>query len=130
RDWVDALRCHEAVQPLGYLAWAAAGKDPGFSPLAIVEQAARTRYVQDELDRLAFDDATPRAADLSARWHQAIDEARDLIRTLPPEQTGRCVLALDARPYAGSREALSRDLASEGVVFHAGSIRGAFPEVR
>src|SRR5690349_11267229 len=26
RDWIDIVQCHEKVQPLGYLAWAAAGK--------------------------------------------------------------------------------------------------------
>jgi len=28
RDWVDAIQCHQRLQPLGYLAWAASGKDP------------------------------------------------------------------------------------------------------
>lgn len=32
RDWIDLILCSEQVQPLGYLAWAACGKDPGFSP--------------------------------------------------------------------------------------------------
>jgi len=26
RDWIDVIACHEQVQPLGYLAWAACGK--------------------------------------------------------------------------------------------------------
>jgi hypothetical protein len=25
RDWIDAIQCHETLQPLGYLAWAASG---------------------------------------------------------------------------------------------------------
>ena len=45
RDWVDVIQCHERIQRLGYLAWAASGKDPGFSPAAILEQAGRSaRY--------------------------------------------------------------------------------------
>jgi hypothetical protein len=36
RDWVDLIHASERIQPLGYLAWAACGKDPGFSPLGIV----------------------------------------------------------------------------------------------
>ena len=45
RDFVDTLTCDREVQPLGYLAWAASGKDPGFSPAAILDHAARTvRY--------------------------------------------------------------------------------------
>ncbi len=39
------ITCHERMQPLGYLAWASYGKDPGFSPLTILEQAGRSgRY--------------------------------------------------------------------------------------
>ncbi len=41
RDWADVILSSERRQPLGYLAWAACGKDPGFSPAAILEQAAR-----------------------------------------------------------------------------------------
>jgi len=33
RDWIDVLNCHEYIQPLGYLVWAACGKAPGFSPI-------------------------------------------------------------------------------------------------
>jgi len=72
RDWVDAIHCHDTLQPLGYLAWAASGRDPGLSPLFILEQAARTRYVQSEIDQLDFEGPTPRAADLSGRWHHAL----------------------------------------------------------
>jgi hypothetical protein len=56
RDWIDMITCHERIQPLGYLAWAACGKDPGFSPLTIVEQAGRSgRYTTAELEGLSFD---------------------------------------------------------------------------
>jgi hypothetical protein len=55
RDFVDTLTCDREVQPLGLLAWAACGKDPGFSPAAILEQSARSvRYSQAELDGLDF----------------------------------------------------------------------------
>jgi len=40
RDWVDLIHASDRLQPLGYLAWAACGKDPGFSPAGILEQAA------------------------------------------------------------------------------------------
>jgi hypothetical protein len=130
RDWVDTLLCHANLQPLGYLAWAASGKDPGWSPLAIVEQAARTRYVQSELDETPFDGPTPRAADLSARWHAAVEEAREIIRLLPPEHVGKCVLDDRRLLERASPEALVRELASDSVRFHEGRIRGAFPEIR
>lgn len=130
RDWVDAIHCHDTLQPLGYLAWAASGKDPGLSPLFILEQAARTRYVQGELDQLEFEGPTPRAAELSARWHQALDEAREVVRLLPPEQVGRCVLDRLGGLLAASPAALAEALAGGRVGFHEGRIKGAFPEIR
>ena len=130
RDWVDTIQCHDTLQPLGYLAWAASGKDPGLSPLFIIEQAARTRYVQGELDQLQFDGPTPRAAELSVRWHQAIDEARQLIRLLPSEQVGRCVLDHAGRLATAPPATLVGELAAGRLAFHEGRIRGAFPELR
>jgi hypothetical protein len=47
---------------------AAAGKDSGFSHLHLVEECARTRYVQSEIDSLDFDGPVPRAAEISSRW--------------------------------------------------------------
>lgn len=130
RDWIDALNCHAELQPLGYLAWAAAGKDPGLSPSFIIEQAARTRYVQSELDALAFDGPTPDAAECSVRWHQAVAEARDLLTRLPPEHAGACVLDQRGLLQRASPASLERELAGSRVVFHQGRIRGAFPEIR
>jgi hypothetical protein len=130
RDWVDTLQCHEHLQPLGYLAWAASGKDPGLSPAFILEQAARTRYVQRELDLLDFDGPTPSSSDLSATWHQAVEEARALIRLLPAESAGRCVLDQHGRLQRASPVTLQRELQAGRVSFHEGCIRGAFPEIR
>jgi hypothetical protein len=130
RDWVDAIQCHEVLQPLGYLAWAASGKDPGLSPLFILEQAARTRYVQGEIDQLEFEGPTPSAADLSVRWHRAVDEAREVIRLLPAEQAGRCVLDRDGGLLRAPPAALAAALTAGRAAFHEGSIRGAFPEIR
>jgi hypothetical protein len=55
RDWVDVIACHERLQPLGYLAWSACGKDPGFTPQGILAQAKRSaRYSTEEISTLAF----------------------------------------------------------------------------
>lgn len=130
RDWVDAIHCHDTLQPLGYLAWAASGKDPGLSPAFLLEQAARTRYVQSEVDQLDFDGPTPSAADLSVRWHRAVEEAREIVRMLPPEQAGRCVLDERGRLLRAPPAALGAELANERVRFHEGRIKGCFPELR
>jgi hypothetical protein len=130
RDWIDIVRCHEKVQPLGYLAWAAAGKDPGFSPLRIVEECARTRYVQSEIDGLDFDGPVPRAAEISSRGHGAIQDAREIVGALPAEEAGTCVLDREGRLETASASALPDELSAGRVAFHEGSIRGAFPDVR
>lgn len=130
RDWIDAIQCHETLQPLGYLAWAASGKDPGLSPLFILEQAARTRYVQAEIDQLAFDGPVPRASDLSVRWHRALEEAREVVRILPTEQVGLCVLDKQGGLLKADPADLAEELARGGVAFHQGRIKGAFPEIR
>jgi len=130
RDWIDIVQCHDKVQPLGYLAWAAAGKDPGFSPLRIVEECARTRYVQSEIDSLDFDGPIPRAAEISSRWHAAVDEAREIVRVLPAEEVGKCVLDHEGRLEKAPPAALPGELSAERVVFHEGRVRGAFPELR
>jgi hypothetical protein len=130
RDWIDVVECHENVQPVGYLAWAAAGKDPGFSPLRIVEECARIRYAQSEIDGLDFDGPAPRAADVSARWHAAIAEAREVVRALPAEEAGKSVLDREGRLEKAPPDGLPGELAGGRVVFHEGRIRGAFPELR
>ncbi len=130
RDLVDALACHERLQPLGYLAWAACGKDPGFSPQAILEHAAgSTRYAAVELAGLAFEGAPPDPADLLLRWHDALRSAREIVSRLPPEQAGKAVLTTDARPFRGDAAELEEALGATAVLFHEGAIRGAFPQI-
>lgn len=130
RDWIDIVKCHDDVQPLGYLAWAASGKDPGFSPVRIVEECARIRYVQSEIDALDYDGPAPRAGDLSARWHAAVAEAREIVRELPADEAGKCVLGGAAGLQKAPPPALAVELSAGRVVFHEGRIRGAFPELR
>lgn len=130
RDWVDILECDARLQRLGYLAWAACGKDPGFSPLAILEEAARSsRYSAVELHALDFDGAPPDAAALSQRWHQMLDTGRALVKALPAREVGSCVLDERNELFTGNvadlRTALDRGL----VRFHPGSIRGSLPRI-
>jgi hypothetical protein len=130
RDFIDTLTCDGALQPLGYLAWAACGKDPGFSPRAILELAGRSvRYSEAELRGLDFDGETPDAAQLAQRWRQVLETARETVGLLPAEEAGRAVLTTDGVPYRGTPTELSNALAEDVLVFHEGSIRGAFPRI-
>jgi hypothetical protein len=130
RDWVDVIECHRKLQPLGYLAWAASGKDPGFGPAALLEHAARGgRFAEPEVAELAFSGPTPNAAELAQEWHAALEDARRLIEVLPAETAGTCVLS-DQELCRMGPDGLARALADGKVSFRTGSIRGALPEVR
>jgi len=130
RDWVDIIECDARVQPLGYLAWAACGKDPGFGPAAILEHASRTgRYSADEVASLSFAGPGPDAAALGARWHTILREARDIVSALPAGESGKCVLDREGTLFHGGIYALRGALTAGSISFHTGRIRGALPQV-
>jgi hypothetical protein len=128
RDWVDVIASDERIQPLGYLAWAAAAKDPGWGPPAIIEAAARTgRYVAEEFAGLAFAGEPPDPAALARSWHEIIATARETVAALPPGQAGTCVLEPDGSLKRDDPAELKDALEMGHVRFHRGSIRGALP---
>src|SRR6185369_4317048 len=129
RDWIDILQCDSAVQPLGYLAWAATGKDPGLAPDAILQEAGRSaRYSAVEIVALAFHGPAPDAADLSHQWHAALENATQVVAMLPYQNVGQCVLR-GGELFRGDGAALREALARGEIRFHAGTIRGAFPQI-
>lgn len=131
RDWFDVIECHARVQPFGYLSWAACGKDPGFSPSAIVAEARRSsRYSAEEVGQLAFAGPPPDAADLARRFGEMLRSAAEVHDVLPPDEVGRCVLSATGGVFRGGPDELRAALEGSGIRFHAGRLRGAFPEVR
>jgi hypothetical protein len=130
RDWIDVITCAERLQPLGYLAWAACGKDPGFSPQAILAEAARsTRYSSDEVSALSFAGPPPDAADLSRRWREHLRVAAELVAALPVDRVGQAVLSDQRTLMTFTCAGLAAALTGGTVTFHAGRIRGAFPQL-
>jgi hypothetical protein len=129
RDWIDVIRCDERIQPLGYLAWAACGKDPGFGPDGILEHAARAHYCSAEVLQLAFAGAPPSPSQLSKQWRGMLEVARQVVSSLPFEEVGRCVLSSSGDLFRGGAAALEAALAGGGLRFHEGSIRGALPRL-
>lgn len=131
RDWIDVLVCDERLQALGYLAWAASGKDPGFTPQGLVDHARRSsRYSAEEVAALAFDGAPPDAAILSRQWRQAIATADALIGRLPADSVGEVVLSDEGDLFRGGASDLDRALSRGAVRFHAGRLGGALPQVK
>ncbi len=131
RDWIDVIACDERLQPLGYLAWAACGKDPGFSPLGVIDHARRSsHYSADEIETLAFQGPLPDPADLSRRWSIALETALSVIGRLPPAHAGEAVLTSEGQPFRGQADELDRSLATGEVAFHAGRLGGALPHIK
>ena len=124
RDYVDILHLHDSYLHLGCLAWAACGKDPGFTPGFLLEQAGRhAAYSQADVDRLSLrKPLDPRS--LKRTWLKALEEARELVEALPPGEVG--MLYLDGqRPVTPD----PRSDRFPDLVRHEGSIRGAWPVV-
>jgi len=125
RDFVDILHLHDSYLHLGAMAWAACGKDPGFTPGFLLDQAGRhVAYTQADLDRLNLRDSLDLKS-LKKKWLKALEDAQRLTDALPPDEVG--CLYLDAKqipitpdPASGVFSALTR---------HYGSIRGAWPTV-
>ena len=130
RDWIDVIHCAKHLQPLGYLAWAACAKDPGFGPAAILEHAARSsRYSAEEVGALAFDGPPPDAGQLSRRWHAELMSARAIVDALPAAEVGKAVLTRGGGLYNGAATEVARSIGSGDVRFHAGQIYGAWPTI-
>lgn len=88
RDFLDILDLHARTLPLGALSWAAAGKDPGYTPLLILEILRRRgKHRPEDFARLRL--AAP--LDLQAlkgRWLAALDQADTFIHSRPPDEIG------------------------------------------
>lgn len=128
RDWVDLLSCCDAIQPLGYLVWAACGKDPGFGPASLLQEMQRSgRYPQATLDRLDLGGVRLDARALGQRWHQELAAASEITELLPQGEVGTCVAGPDGTLFRGDVGAIQAALDAGEIAFHRGTIGGAWP---
>lgn len=129
RDWIDLMTCCEKIQPLGYLIWAACGKDPGFNPFSLLQELRRnSHYSQDEIDTLDFAGTSPSAKKLGEIWHRHLNDSTAVIQILPEDEQGKAVLAIDGQILKSSPEELKTQVNS--LIFHKGAIRGAWPSIK
>ncbi|MBT3192887.1 MAG: nucleotidyl transferase AbiEii/AbiGii toxin family protein [Verrucomicrobia bacterium] len=125
RDLFDVLHLHDTYLSLGAMAWAACGKDPGFTPAFLLDHASRhTAYTQADLDRLSLREPLELAT-LKQRWLVGMDEAQTLVESLPPEEVGCLYLGPDQNPVTPSP--VSAEFPT--LIRHKGSARGAWPVV-
>ncbi len=127
RDFVDILFVHRRVLPLAALCWAAVGKDPGFTPLSLLELLKRRgRYRPEDFTRLylvePFDLARAKQT-----WLAALAEADAFARERPPEECGCLYYSTGLGQFVVPRRDAS--LATQGIVPHFGAPGGVLPRM-
>lgn len=125
RDFVDILYAHERILSLAGLLWAAVGKDPGFSPLSLLELLKRRGKMRPE-DVNRLDLARP--FDLEAArdtWREALERADAFARTRPADEAGCLYYSPDERRFAVP--ASETPLSDQGLVVHWGRPGGILP---
>lgn len=125
RDFVDILHIHKTSLSLGALAWAACGKDPGYTPPFLLNQANRNAcYTQAQLDQISLSKKLD-IKDLKRNWLKALEESRELVNRLPASEIGCLYLSSDGKPVTPDPDSSEFD----NLKRHFGSLRGAWPTV-
>lgn len=122
RDFLDILDLHRRTLPIGALCWAAAGKDPGFTPLALLDILQRRgRYHEEDFARLHL--AAPiELTELKARWLAALADAAAFVRSRPPAESGCLYYSRTLRRFVAPG-------AADDAVPHFGRPGGVLPRV-
>ena len=127
RDFVDILFVHRRVLPIPGLSWAAVGKDPGLSPLSLLELLKRHgRYRPEDFARLQLAEPFELTA-AKQEWLAALAAAEAFARERPPEECG----CLYYSPRLGRFVIPTADsgLAKQGMVLHFGQPGGVLPRI-
>lgn len=102
RDYLDTIHAHMSILGLGGLIWAACGKDPGFTPLSLLDLLRRKgRYRPEDFHRLAL----ARPLDLieaKQDWQAALESADTFVRQHPIEQLGCLYYSASTSSFAGT----------------------------
>jgi hypothetical protein len=124
RDLLDTMYCHEHVLELGPLVWAAAGKDPGFSPASLLELLRRRGRIRPE-DVARLHLAAPvNLQALKSDWLAALDAASAFVSGRPAEQAGCLYYSPELQRF------VDPDDPDAGAVFpHFGRPGGVVPRI-
>lgn len=126
RDYVDILFIHERILRLAALCWAAVGKDPGLTPLSLLELLKRRGRVRpEEIARLHLAEPVDLVASKQV-WLSALDEAEGFVRSRPADEVGCLYYSPDRERFVVPQPDV--DLGSQGIVPHYGSPGGVLPQ--
>lgn len=104
RDVLDTLHLHQSVLVLGALCWAACGKDPGFTPLSLLELLRRRGRVREEdLKRLDLVEPID-LHDLKGSWLEALDSVDPFVASRPAEEIGCLYYSASRQKFVDPRE--------------------------
>jgi hypothetical protein len=125
RDYLDVLHLHRRHLSLGALAWAACGKDTGYTPQFILEEAQRlARYPASRLAELDLREPVDLVA-CKKQWLEMTREAHGLFDKLPANELG--CLYLDTNNLPVTPDPASPEFSK--LRRHFGSVRGAWPAI-
>jgi hypothetical protein len=124
RDLLDTVHVHQHVLPLGALVWAAAGKDPGFTPFSLLELLRRRGRVRPEdLRRLNLAEPVELPV-LKSTWLEALEDADGFVRSRPPDEVGCLYYSRARRSFVQPEQGADEDAAP-----HHGRPGGVLPIV-
>lgn len=127
RDFVDILFAHRTILLLAALCWAAVGKDPGFTPLSLLELLKRRgRYRPEGFARLNLAEPFDLVAAKQV-WLGALDDAEAFVLERPPDEAG--CLYYDQRERRFVVPGAGQSLEAQGIVPHYGAPGGVVPRV-
>jgi hypothetical protein len=122
RDVLDTLHLHQNTLGLGPLCWAACGKDPGFTPLSLLELLRRRgRLREEDLQRLDLVEPIDLRATKS-EWLDALDTVESFVRSRPAEEIGCLYYSVSKHAFVDPREVTD-------TVPHFGQPGGVLPRV-
>jgi len=124
RDVLDTLFLHKQTLELGPMIWAAVGKDPGFSPMSLLEILKRRGKVRpEELTRLHLSEI-PDIKMLKSEWLEVIQLAESFINTRPPEEVGCLYFSMELKKFINPQQEVKGD-----VIPHYGRPGGVLPKL-
>jgi len=128
RDFLDVLTVHQEVLTLGALCWAAAGKDPGFTPLSLLELLKRRgHYRPEDFARLRTVDPVDLPS-LKQTWLRALDQAETFIQERPRADIG-CLYYSSREQRFVTPTGKDTEQAKTDIVRHYGRPGGIQPQM-
>ena len=88
RDLVDLITVHEAILPLGAVAWAAVEKSPGYTPEGLIAEIRRNSHYPPAEWRALVSSEPIDPHSVTTRLRAVLDEAEAFVSRMPTDKLG------------------------------------------